>query len=373
MGRDGNVILKKLFKSAIWIWLLIVLSGCYSPQEIGEGVIRHPISVPEGYYDSVLRFPNGDIFIQAGRLGRYEADALHYFSLSEEKFVDILFVDDSRCRLTRYGFPTVLPDGRLGLIKSCHGFWQDRPPGLDSARFIVAYDWTTGEMEQIVDEPLPFESVNFTWNPNLTRGIQGIGSLLGTLQWITPNGTEPMTITVGSGAQSWALDENLAVMNDYDFGIDRTDEVGIARRPAWSPNGDFIAFWASTNLIGRTGMARARGSYALYLLDPETLELQTILNNVRNDDDIVWSPDNKWLLFEGDIGSTRDGLWLLSINGGEAQLVAKGSNFDLYRGFNGYNWLNDREIIATICLDRECNKSEVALFDVSEIVGMTEE
>lgn len=363
--------LKRLFKLGIWMPLFVVFMGCNSPQE--TELAKQQLSVPEGYYGSVLRFPDGEIFLQGGRLGSPGLGTLSYYVLLEERFVEIPFTDDSRCRRTEYLSPTVLPDGRLGLSEMCFGRWPDKPIGRDSVRYIVAYDWTTGQLEQIVDEPLPFESGSFSWNPEMTHGVQDIGSLLGTIYWITPDGIEPMTITVGSGEQSWALDENLAVMDDYRLGNDRTIEVGIARRPAWSPDGRLIAFWASTNLIGREGMARARGSYALYLLDPDTLQLQQILDNVRNDDKLVWSPNSKWLLFGGDIESSRHSLWLISVDGNTLKFVDEGADFDFFYNFEGWNWLNDQEIIATNCLDPDCNQSEVVTYDVSEIVGVAQE
>lgn len=204
-------------------------------------------------------------------------------------------------------------------------------------------------------------------------GVLSFGSLLGTITWITPTAMEPMTITIGMGEQSWSLDENLVVMEDYRRGNDRTTEVGIARNPAWSPDGRFVAFWASTNVIGRSGMSRARGAYGLYLLDPDTLQLQQILDSVRNTSSLVWSPDSQWLVFSGDIGASREGLWLISVDGNTLQFVDKGAGFDFYSTFNGWNWLNNQEIIATRCLDSNCDQTEVVKYDVSEIVGLVQE
>lgn len=81
-----------------------------------------------------------------------------------------------------------------------------------------------------MEEPLPFGVGDFSWNPNMTRGVLEIGSLLSTIVWLTPAGMELMTITIGSGEQSWSLEENLAAM--YDDRIDNS-EVGIARDPVW--------------------------------------------------------------------------------------------------------------------------------------------
>src|SRR5690606_22387594 len=178
-------------------------------------------------------------------------------------------------------------------------YWPEQPVGQDDARFIMAYDWETRTFEQLVAEPLPFESSFFSWNPEMTRGVQTLGSLLATITWLTPKGMEPISVTIGTGEQSWSLDEHLSVMEDYGRSINRTSEVGIARTPTWSPDGRFVALWASSNLIGRSGMSRARATYTLYLLGPDTLQLQPILENVQNTAPLVWSPDSQWLAFTG--------------------------------------------------------------------------
>lgn len=349
------------------IVLIAVLAACVPIQE--PGLPAQQLSVPPGHYDDVLRFPDGSIFLAYGREPSYETQMARYYVLSEERFIDIHLPDDPRCRRTEFTAATVQPNGHLGFSMECGGYWPDRPLGPDGARLIVAYDWETGTIEQIVEEPLPTDTGRPSWNPEMTRGVMSYGGLLGTITWITPTGMEPMTITIGTGEQSWSLAENLVVMEDYRHGNDRTTEVGIARNPAWSPDGRYIAFWASTNVIGRSGMSRARGIYNLYLLDPETMKLHPILEGVQNMTLLSWSPDSQWLAFTGDIGSTKDSLWLISADGGIPQFVDKGGNIDSYPDFNGWNWLNNREIIATRCLDSNCDQAEVVKYDVNEIVN----
>lgn len=351
--------------------LIALLTACVPIQN--SGLPAQQLHVPDGYYGNILRFPDGEIFIQTGRLSSQKVNALRYYKLSEERLVEIALQDDHRCRLTEYSAPTVLPDGRLGLSEICRGYWSDRPIGQDDARFIIAYDWETGGIEQIVKEPLSFQSSSFSWNLKMTRGVQGISSLLGTITWLTPMGMAPMTVTISTNGQPWMLDENLRVMEDYRLGSDRTTEVGIARSPAWSPNDRFIAFWASTNVIGHSGMLRAQGTYSLYLLNPDTLQSQKILENIQNVTHLVWSPNSQWLAFTGDIGTSKDTLWLTSVDGRILQPVDKGGNLDLYPAFNGWNWLNNQEIIATRCLDLNCDQTEVVIYDVRSIVSLIRE
>lgn len=350
------------------IMLMAVLTACVSIQE--PGLSAQQLSVPAGYYGTILRFPDGKILLTVGREPSYEFQMARYYLLSEDRFINIHLPDDPRCGRTEYTATTDLPNGNLGFSMICGSYWTDRPIGQDDARFIMAYNWETGAIEQIVAEPLPVDTWVPSWNPAMDRGVLSLGSLLGTITWITPTGMEPMTLTIGTEEdQSWSLDENLAVMEDYRRGNDRTSEVGIARNPEWSPNGRFIAFWASTNVIGRSGMSRARGSYSLYLLNPDTLQLQKILENVESVGSLVWSPNSQWLAFVGDIGTTKESLWLIFTNGNALQFVDKGAGFDFYSTFNGLNWLNNQEIIATRCLDMNCDQAEVIKYDVSEMIG----
>lgn len=352
---------------------VVFFAACTPLQK--SGIPAQQLSVPPGNYRirTILRFPDGEIWLPVGEELSYESQMARYYSVQEEQIIDIPLPADPRCERTKYTAPTALPDGKLGFSMICGSYWSDRPIGQDDALFIMAYDRETGIFEQIVEEPLSLEASSSSWNPDMTRGVLGIGTLLGTIAWVTPIGMEPMRVTIGTGKQSWSLAESLVVIDDYSLGNDRTTEVGIARNPAWSPDGRFIAFWASTNVIGRDGMARARGTYSLYLLDPDTLHLQQILENVQNMTILVWSPNSQWLAFTGDIGSAKNGLWLISADGNRLQFVDKGAGFDFYSTFNGWNWLNNEEIIATRCLDSNCDQTEVIEYDASGIVNPVQE
>lgn len=347
--------------------VLLLLVGFFMVWDSGPP--SQPLSVPAGLYEDVLRFPNGEIWLAVGPEPSYHSDSARYYLLQEERFVDIPLPQDPRCPRQKYAAPRALPNGTLGFTMRCGGYWPDQPMGQDSARLIVAYDLQTETFAQIIEAPMPDNTWIPSWNPQMSRGVMNIGSLLGTIVWVTPTGMEPMTITVGTAVKSWSLAENLRVMEEYGRGPNRTDEVGIARNGSWSPDGRLIAFWVASNVIGRTGMSRAYANYTLYLLNPDTLELQPILENVKNTTYIVWSPNSQWLTFIGDRGQTKASLWIISVDGNIVEYVDKEAGFDFFRTFRGWNWLNDQELIATKCLDPDCQSSEVLKYDVSEIVN----
>lgn len=354
----------------IVVILLTATTSCVSAEE--SGVPTQRLSAPGNHYNSIVRFPDGRVLIGVGSEPSYVTQMARYYSLQEERFVEIDLPDDPRCRRTEYVAATALPNGDLGYSMICSGYWSERPIGQDNARFIVAYDWETNAFEQIVEAPLPVTTWSPSWNPGMTRGVVTIGSLLGTIAWITPQTMIPMTVTVGTGEQSWSLAENLVVMDDYRAGDDRSGEVGIARNPAWSPDGRFIAFWASTNVIGRSGISRARGIYSLYLLDPDTLQLRQILDDVQNMTLLAWSPNSQWLAFTGDIRSSKNSLWIVSIDGNDLGFVDRGSRVESYPAFNDWHWLNNTEVIATRCVEEACENTEILLYEVESLIQSEE-
>jgi hypothetical protein len=154
------------------------------------------ISVLLKRYTSVLWPPNQGLLVEF--LDR--SDTVAYLVPGDDKVHEIVPGNDPKCKtLTSYIMARVLPDGRLGLIEKCVGRWPDRAPGLDHERYLMAYDWSTGRIEQIVAGPLAHFNLSseYTWNPDMTRGVQALNGLYATLYWITPAGWEPMNITIG--------------------------------------------------------------------------------------------------------------------------------------------------------------------------------
>lgn len=350
--------------SLLRILPLLVLLGCTTWTAIQSLTVDIPetkLKVPDGNYKEIIRFSDGKVLL--GQKDR-EDNISRYYNLQEQEYIEIPTPSDDRCQGTLYDLPVALPDDRLGLRMSCFAYGPDRPPGKRGAFFVVAYDWETGEFEQLVEEPLSNESYGFTWNPEMTRGVQSLGSLLGTIQWITPEGTEPITLMLGEGRKSWQLDENLTILEED---LDRRD-VGIARSPAWSPDGKHIAFLASPDAVGREGFARATAKYNLYLLDPNTLQTKIILTaitNTRPSSSLVWSPDSQWLLMDIELINT-DGLWLSSIDGKILQFIDNESDGRI----QAMAWIDNQTVIASKCKSLEigpCPGSNVFKYDVSQI------
>jgi TolB protein len=73
-----------------------------------------------------------------------------------------------------------------------------------------------------------------------------------------------------------------------------TDNDSMDWAPAWSPDGNFIAF-----------AGRRTGDWEIYTVDVETNSLSRITDSTANDVQPVWSPDGEQIAFASD----RDGAY----------------------------------------------------------------
>lgn len=258
-----------------------------------------------------------------------------------------------------YTHPSLLPDGRLGLINSCIS--RGDPPGK-KRQYMVAYDFETKSTHLLVKEPLPnYLSNGFTWNPGMTKGLQQIyNGLDGTIYWMSFEHIAPVDVLIGDGQRSFSP------ANDFPYFSDDNDQ-GIVFSPAWSPDGKTIAFFVTLDAIGRSGIIRSDGEHIIFFMDPREQEPLPVIDGIYHPSELIWSPDSNWLAFVGEYGVLRThGLWLYSGKTGELSLVAPGK-------FENIAWSTDgRKIAATICDQGQasllCNQYEIWEFNVGGII-----
>jgi WD40 repeat protein len=270
---------------------------------------------------------------------------------NELRYLDL--EQDGKCsKVTSYEYPTRLSDGRLGLLKRCA-----TDNAFTSTKYMVAYDWKTGQLEQIVQNPLKSYAISgcFSWNPDMTRGIQAVDNgLTGTLNWLTRMGPEPVRITLRDGDSSWDL--------AADFEEDGSREGGRISCPAWSPNGDKIAVFVSFDAMGVEGLPRLDKQMQLIFIFPETGDTESVLSGVYYPESIEWSRDGKNIAFSGYVendlrnyqGNEPKGIWVFNTETRTLLLVAKGGYF------KDLSWSPDSKNIAVIwCNDSECSENEL--------------
>jgi hypothetical protein len=261
-----------------------------------------------------------------------------------------------------YVQPRALPDGRLG-------FLCGHDTGEMKMKYVLlAYDWSTGQMEQLVPDSFPAAG-SFAWQPDMRRGIMaaGNGRAYSTLYWLTARGAEVVDITLEDGGQSWPLPMSVVALEQYNRSRNRTGQephpVGMVRDPVWSPDGRHIAFWATLETIGHPYNFPVV-PWDVYLMDAETLTTERILEDVHDPSALSWSPDGEWLTYVAERGNNRPrGLWLFSPRSRTDTLIQRGK-------FHGATWSPDgTSILAVHCSDIPCDDAELRQYDVNKLVA----
>lgn len=259
---------------------------------------------------------------------------------------------DPKC--TKYNYfqvVSMLPDGRLGLLKECRD--ESGPTTFFSThRSIYAYDWKTGELEKLVAGELTPGSnpKSYTWNPEMTVGIQETNCVWqGTIYWIDANGMKPMDIQFESRGFS---------MNMKDY-LEGNEHTGIICSPAWSPDGKTIAFFVSTYGLREDPKPKYNLKFDLFLMDSTNLIPQLELLDVIDPAKVVWSPNNENLLFRGCVGNRLTcGLWIYNLENKTLSLVKEG-------GFADYIWVTNEKIVAAKNVDFSFKDNQVWEYTIS--------
>jgi len=305
------------------------------------------LSFPSGFYQSIvylddrlIGFTFGDQLDPIKRVSyAYEGDvALHSFNPQ----------NINECKdFIGYSIKGVLPDGRIGFL----GCGEDTGSTLG----MFTYNWQTGEVEPLIKGPLVqgYQPKSFTWNPEMTRGVQEmVSGAQGTIYWISPEGISPMDVKIEYQGLTWNL-------KDYYEG---KEDVGLVLSPSWSPDGKTIAFFASTYGVREEPRLKASIKYELYFMDPSELMPVQVLKGMVNAVHIRWSPDGKYLLFSGCAGPMqRCGLWLYTLESKSLSLVAEGD-------FQDFIWVTDKKVVAIKNIALPYNDNEIWKYSIEQLL-----
>ena len=216
---------------------------------------------------------------------------------------EISLLKDPECTRTDYMQPTALSDGRVGLVKICHLPLGTGPAATFS---VVAHDLITGSTQQIFGPQDKLNPAGFSFDPGIRRAVVGDGgAFCATIGWLTLNGPEALPITLGSGTRSWRLDEAFQADPDQDC-----TKLGKATTPSWSPDGNQIAFLASPEAIGLSGRDRLAPPWEIYVMNPDSLRVRRVTEQLAGPSRPAWSPDSRWIAFSATIKG-EPGTWLL--------------------------------------------------------------
>jgi WD40 repeat protein len=265
-------------------------------------------------------------------VGGDRGDLQSYARENAAEFTEFNFPNDPSCGSVKYNSHETLADGRLQV-------WEWCLTSQGGAQYIRIYDWGAKQLERLAG-PLPLGSSGVSWNPDQTQGIVYLDSRFATktLYWLSQDGFSPLNLVITDGSHSWNLKDDFP-----DFKADDTGKTGSTGEAAWSPDGKAIAFFASPNAVGKTGFQRFGVEYYLYLMDPETLGLSAVSENIYSPFLIQWSPDSTNIAFIGKYGYWKEnGLWLYSLKDKSIINIAKGR-------FQGLAWTSNKSLAAIYC------------------------
>lgn len=178
--------------------------------------------------------------------------------------------------------PAWSPDGtRLMFMSSQHGdpelFTVDVTTGRDLKRITYSAGGDTSP----------------AWNPKTGQTVAFVSDRGGIPQLYMMNAD-------GTNVQKIVLDASMGYVID----------------PAWSPNGELLAF----------SWRRPSGNYDIYVMNPSTSEIVELTRDAGRNERPSWAPDGRHLVFESTRTGTRQ-IWTMLADGTmQRQLTFEGNN-----------------------------------------------
>jgi hypothetical protein len=283
----------------------IALTGCNRtqiPSVVSD--INAPIAsvhLEAGDYRSVTWLKEDQVIVGFEADPDHPRGALWGLDPDAPQLTEILLPEAPECRVVRYQSPHRLPDGRLGLARVCDPLLEGTP---DYSRFSVSLNAVapvTGASTQLLT--MSSNPGVITWTPDQRHAVVGVGTFI--CQGITtvgPDGEKPFHVDISDGSRHFSLDDELTRgARDCDF-------TGRADFPAYSHEGDRLAFFASPASIGVEGQARLSQPWNLYSL-PRGGAPHLVVSSITEPRGLVWTRDDRWAIFSGEVQSRGSGTW----------------------------------------------------------------
>lgn len=336
------------FVATMMFALGVVMQGCNGSVE-QRSMLQ--IATLDGEYFLVDVLSDGRFLIKGAANTTPDDEWGGLFILDNEQLHPLELPKDTACLTgTHYSRPNLLPDGRIGLVKFCVDALSE-PLADRGDHTLTAFDLDQHIVTPIMDGFLyPGLQQSFTWNQDVSRGVMAVGTLDSTLYWLTPEGPEPMQVTVGEGEATWSLAEALEQTTCTRECEPSPPPVGIASTPGWSPDGKTIAFTASPAAMSLQGISRVNAVYSLYLMDATELRPRAVIDDLYQPRLLRWSPDGQKLLLDACVGSlSRCGIWLYSLQNRSLKQIGSRDRYQ------GAVWLSESSVALAYCMEKADN------------------
>ena len=303
--------------AAVLAVLAAALSGCvaasgFSSQPQGvrlnapaDGALASPVWMPDGYLYFIFlpnTAPPGQALTPS--LWRVRPGG---------KAQRVRWKPSGVCPRAEYGALTRLPDGRLGLDRTC------RPGGTAPlVDDLVALDTKT-RVESVLARFPELPAINlYAWKPGLADGFVSDETAECAAIWPVVHGalgqfSAPVTID----GHSWRLDQGMG--RALHEGLGTCPGYGKATAPVLMDDGELM-FVASGSVQGvADGITRQNAPWGLYRWDLAG-QPRKVIGGIRHLTGYALSPDQRTAAIGGNIRG-RLGLWLVDLATGKARRV----------------------------------------------------
>jgi hypothetical protein len=209
-------------------------------------------------------------------------------------------LDDYGCDLLHLYNPQRLNYERFALVSVCY-----LNKGSTSVQSnLVISELVDGHYKLVDAYPLPSSSMRFSFSNDLTKAVLASDS--------------------GIADKLYWLGRDRASSVDIDF--------STANWPDWSPDGTTIVFFGKRDLPGRPRIEWTFHPYTLYAMSADCeshrdtckKSLQPLVPGISDPSAARWSPDGRWIVFDGQPSDQEKGVWLLERATGRLVRVAVG-------------------------------------------------
>ena len=301
-------------------WLLgalgLLLTGCLGTKQIGPPPLQvtvHRLELDQTGFFDVAWLADGTLVLnQLSGLSSFlwqvhpNGSGLERLSLQS----------DPRCRVLNVGRPRTLPNGSLAFLRDCTLTGPEDKVDLS----LIEYNSSTGQERPLMAQPLGVNPAEYTWNPQMTRGLYSVtSSICAGIGAMNRQRVVDFPLAIVVGGRSHQLDEDLLSPGSADC----SNEIK-ADLPAWSPDGSQIAFLASPQVIGSGGFSRSDAPWNLYLVGADEEQPVPVLSGLVHPQSLFWSPDGKSLAYAGEVEGRGEGVWLFNVATRELRTLVAG-------------------------------------------------
>lgn len=287
--------------------LAITVASCSAPTTLPPSASL-PVSATTlpfagGFLDGITWLPDGRIVFGYMTLQNGVSSGTHLWAVhSDGSDPTQLSIDPGvQCTRTETLVPLAMSNGDLSYQLRCAPGAKG-PFTYRTAIMSLNSAGRSTTLMPLVD--LPFIPRQAAWSPDASRGLLAGGSKIceGIVR-VDGTGTHPWSLGLGAGASAFDVADFVDSVNDCT-------RTGNADLPAWSSDGQSVAFFASAAVVGLSGQARLDAAWMLVTVDGSLSHPNKVLDGVVDPLALGWSPNGRWLAFAGTIDG-RKGAWLL--------------------------------------------------------------